>query len=616
MFPEKLPAHPPGGHQRVLLPSLTVALVLVAMPLLIWSVDTAVIRHAGHVSFGTYLLPTVTAAARDSDAAPAATAERIPDAVPAPVEVSPSPLSQAGGPAAAVEGVTGYGIAPAPGLESVAAPPMPSIAVPGWLSVELEKNFTSTLLSRWLEPGGEPCRDDRTTGVSIPGLDGSDVVELAAGPIHEFVIHALDDAGNRRCLGGDYFETDLSGASWKSRPPVKDNGNGSYTMRFQVHPDFAGDYNLTVVLLFRSFEGLKLSPERFAFRRELRSIPIRFYRATRRGGAAAPLPKLQLCRAADFQSRDVWSGRWTRHARNDNCDIDHDGRYRCLDPAFPCRKPWCRGHLGALESNGWVYSAHCSFALFKQDAAWRCLRGRWLFFWGDSNHVDTIRNLLNFVLGLPEVRAVPRRFDTNFTNPRNPSETVRITSLFNGHWNETMNYQGLYSLQHEGFRELVRRYFSEDDRVPDVVVLNSGLHDGVYWRNIRAFAGGADYAAKFWEDILADLRARGKPAPAVFYRTTIATGGYARDLAFNPHKMEAFNGVLLKKLRERGLLTGGVVDEFDMTFPWHWDNRCNDGVHYGRAPAKARWRDGQIGHQYFVDLMLAHVLLNAICGRP
>jgi hypothetical protein len=51
-----------------------------------------------------------------------------------------------------------------------------------------------------------------------------------------------------------------------------------------------------------------------------------------------------------------------------------------------------------------------------------------------------------------------------------------------------------------------------------------------------------------------------------------------------------------------------------MTFPWHYDNRCNDGVHYGRAPAKRVWRDGKIGHQYFVDLMLGHVLLNAICN--
>jgi hypothetical protein len=48
----------------------------------------------------------------------------------------------------------------------------------------------------------------------------------------------------------------------------------------------------------------------------------------------------------------------------------------------------------------------------------------------------------------------------------------------------------------------------------------------------------------------------------------------------------------------------GWSDNFDMTFPWHYDNHCNDGVHYGRQPTRLVWLDGKIGHQYFVDLML------------
>ncbi|PWA40192.1 hypothetical protein CTI12_AA565130 [Artemisia annua] len=77
--------------------------------------------------------------------------------------------------------------------------------------------------------------------------------------------------------------------------------------------------------------------------------------------------------------------------------------------------------------------------------------------------------------------------------------------------------------------------------------------------------------------------------------------------------MEAFNGVFVDKLKQFGVIDY-IVDHFDMTYPWHYDNRCNDGVHYGRFPAKARWRDDQIGHQYFVDLMLCHVLLNWFLG--
>ncbi|PKA60890.1 hypothetical protein AXF42_Ash006525 [Apostasia shenzhenica] len=494
-----------------------------------------------------------------------------------------------------------------------------------WISAYTVPNFTSTLLSRWLTPGGEPCRETLTAAVSIPAFDSSPASSpalLHAGELHELAFFALDESNRHRCLGGDYFEADLSGPQWKSRPPILDHGNGSYSLRLQIHSRFASPnstFTLSIVLLFRRFDGLKLSTNRFAFRRELRRISIKFDPPS----AAFPtLPNLQICRAGagDF-SGTAWSGRWTRLAGNDSCAVDRDGRYRCLPETVPCSPPWCGGGapLAALESNGWVYSAHCAFRLFDQISAWRCLHGHWLLFWGDSNHVDTIRNLLTFVLGIADgdaIAAVTRRFDRRFVNPLNASESLRITNIFNGHWNETQNYLGLASLAHQPFRDLVRRYFDNPGGgAPDVVVLNSGLHDGVYWRSIRHFAQGAEFAAKFWEELLAGVR-RWLPAraPRVFYRRTIAAGGYARELGFNPSKMEAFDGVFLEKLTARGAITGGVVDEFDMTFPWHYDNRCNDGVHYGRKPARARWRDGEIGHQYFVDLMLVHVLLNAFCN--
>ncbi|KAJ7954957.1 Cytochrome P450 family protein [Quillaja saponaria] len=473
-----------------------------------------------------------------------------------------------------------------------------------WISAELEPNLTSNLLARWLAPGGEPCRDSKTVGIAIPRLDGGNLTELSAGDVHEFAFQALDDHRKPRCLGGDYFETDLSGDSWKSRPLVKDFGNGSYSISLQVHPDFTGEYNLTVILLYRHFEGLKFTPWKFVYDRVLRNISLRFYKNR------AWLPELKMCNKSDF-SKDVWSGRWTRHGKNEDCQISNDGRYLCLAPDFPCKAPWCNGSLGLLESNGWVYSTHCSFRIYSADSAWNCLKNRWIFFWGDSNHVDTIRNILNFILILPEIHSVPRRFDMNFSNPKDPSQSVRITSIFNGHWNEMQNYLGLDSLKDEGFQNLLKTYFS-GDTIPDTMILNSGLHDGVHWPNIRRFAAGAEHAASFWADVMKTVKHRGLAWPKVFYRTTVATGGYARTLAFNPNKMEVFNGVFLEKLRQAGVVSG-VIDNFDMTFPWHFDNRCNDGVHYGRAPAKMKWKDGQIGHQYFVDLMLAHVLLNSAC---
>ncbi|CAN4112742.1 unnamed protein product [Withania somnifera] len=473
-----------------------------------------------------------------------------------------------------------------------------------WISVELEVNYSSNLLTKWSTLRSEPCRESRTVDIKIPDLDGRENIELSAGDIHEFVFHAFDDSGKPHCLGGDYFETDIAGETWKSRPPIKDLGNGTYQFSLQVHPDFSGNYNLTIILLFRHYEGLRFWPERFAFDKVLRVIPVKFSKSS------AELPEISQCKKSDLV-RDVWSGRWTRHAKNDSCPISNYGRYRCQEPNFPCQKPWCDGPLGSLESNGWVYSTHCSFKIFSSKDAWNCLKDRWIFWWGDSNHCDTVRNILHFILDVNNIKEVPRRVDLNITNPRNPSQTVRFTNIFNGHPNEMGNNRGLNSLTDAGYRELLKEYFS-GHVVPDTIIMNSGLHDGLYWSNIRGFIEGADYALSFWAEVLNGVRQRGLTPPEVIYRTTVAPGGSSRTLGFNPNKMEAFNGVILDKFRAYGLVDH-VIDDFDMTYPWHYDNRCNDGVHYGRSPAKLKWRDGQIGHQYFVDVMLGHVLLNALC---
>ena len=101
------------------------------------------------------------------------------------------------------------------------------------------------------------------------------------------------------------------------------DGDGSYSFRLQVAPRFAArEFRLTIVILYRSWEGLKFSSSRFKYRAELRRIRLLF-----RPDNNAALPALETCRAADF-SRDAWSGRWTRLAKNDSCeDVDAAGRY-------------------------------------------------------------------------------------------------------------------------------------------------------------------------------------------------------------------------------------------------------------------------------------------------
>ncbi|KAK9664839.1 hypothetical protein RND81_14G072500 [Saponaria officinalis] len=472
-----------------------------------------------------------------------------------------------------------------------------------WVLVEVDTNYSTNLIRRWLEPGGEPCKDSETADIKFVNIDETKPIVFSTELVHEIVFQAIDERGNAHCLGGDYIEIDISGELWKSRPPLKDYGNGTYSFDLQVQRHFAGNYTMRIILLFRHFKGLSFSPTRFAVDKQLRNFPISFTLTE------MMLPELETCKKADFK-RGIWAGRWTRHAQNDSCEISDDGRYRCLDPNYPCPTPWCYGSLGSLESNGWIYSAHCSFRLFSGEDAWKCLHHRWIFLWGDSNHIDTIRNVMFFILNVP-IPPISRRFDLNITNPEDGSQWIRITNIFNGHWDDKSNYLGLNSLLNEEYRKLLKEYFS-GPVVPDTVIFNSGLHDGVHWPNIRRFVGGAQYAANFWKEVVEEVKQRGLNIPNFILRSTITAGGYARTLAFNPNKIEAFNAVLLEKMTATGIVTG-IVDSFDMTWAWHYDNRCNDGVHYGRFPAKLKWRDGQIGHQYFVDLMLGHVLLNAIC---
>lgn len=297
---------------------------------------------------------------------------------------------------------------------------------------------------------------------------------------------------------------------------------------------------------------MKFSPERFAFDRVLRVIPIRFYQSALR------LSELRPCRMLDY-SREVWSGQWTCHAKNENCVISNDGCYRYQEPSVPCQHAWCVVALGLLESNRWVYSAHCSFRLLMREEAWSMLRDRWIIWWGDSNHCDTIRNILHFIMDMCGLDIVPRRFDTNITNPRDPSQVVPFTSIFNGHPNDTGNYQGLNLLNNVEYRRLLRGYF-EGQVVPNTIVMNSGLHYGVYWSNVTRFITGEVYAAIFWASVMEGVESKGLDRPMVIHQTTVAMGGYARRLAFNPHKMEACNGIVLDKLR-RYQVVDRIIDD-------------------------------------------------------
>ncbi|KAJ8451974.1 hypothetical protein Cgig2_016555 [Carnegiea gigantea] len=169
--------------------------------------------------------------------------------------------------------------------------------------------------------------------------------------------------------------------------------------------------------------------------------------------------------------------------------------------------------------------------------------------------------------------------------------------LQDGHWNISQGHLGLKTLTLKEHRDSLESFF-DGYVVPDTVLFNSGLHDGRYSRRLDQYVVGADHAISIWREMIEG--------------STVATLSFMRYMGINPSNMEAFNGILAEKLKAARLITG-IIDYFDMTWAWHFDRTSNDGMHYGRFPSKSKWKDGQIEHQYFVDLMLGHVILNNIC---
>lgn len=482
------------------------------------------------------------------------------------------------------------------------------------------QNITGKIIDEMALNGTGPCYEHHTNSTKVIGFpDNVEALTLSTNVLHKLWLQSYDSEGGRRCAGGDYYELDLASSLWKSRPQIEDFRNGTYGVQFMVPETYAGSFNFSAYLLFDAYHGLDRDGRSFKIATLTVSLRINFANEaanaaianTSTTAMAATVGDLKRCDPAmDFKAH-AWTGRWSRPVENDTCVADQGGRYaHCFSNTeqIPCRKPsWCSGNVSRLESVGWSYSAHCAFHIFAPQEAWDCLAGRWLFFWGDSNHQDTIRNLLTFILDIkpPPGRDflhffVDRSFQNWFRNPQNLEQEVRITSHYNGHAMVDDNGLGLDSLTSPEYRNYITNFFKAN-RYPDTVIMNSGLHDGQLHRDIPSFVRSVKFALTYWSDLVGNVTS--KP-PRLLYRTTIAPAGVYRGLPSNPQKMEVYNRILAEQVQVR-FPDVQLVDAFDMSFPFHYDNHYSDGGHYGRPP--------QGDHHYFVDVMLGHVLLNALC---
>ncbi|KAL3679671.1 hypothetical protein R1sor_022627 [Riccia sorocarpa] len=470
---------------------------------------------------------------------------------------------------------------------------IPLVDPPHWsnysnLYIPAGASYTDTLFSLVTLNGSKPCHNQTTNFTKLEGLPkrSNGKISLQYDRKYSLTLVAYTEDGRRRCSGGDYFEVDLHSDKYRSRPPTVDYGNGTYGIEVEVPGSWAGKFTLEIWLLWTNWHGMD---------------------------------EVELAINETYCVKKVVMTQELNVALNENGEEEPNPgkRYRCLPPEHSyCEEPWCSGPLHKLESNGWSYSAHCSFKLFERQEAWECLNNKWIVIWGDSNFQDTVRNLLLFILDwqLPPMANLAefqlnRNYENFFVNPYRPDQSFQVSMIFNGHHLSWENGEGLRSLNYTEHTDWINLHFN-GTKSPDYVIMNSGLHDG--YHELDPFINEVDMAVKWWVDLYKSIPADKKPQ--FLYRTTVAPAGLSRSMPGNPHKLESYNRIMVEKLRAmRHEFPVKFVDSFDMSYPFHYTNEYSDGGHYGRAPGTPLKPWYRSPHWYFVDIMLAHIWLNAIC---
>ena len=306
--------------------------------------------------------------------------------------------------------------------------------------------------------------------------------------------------------------------------------------------------------------------------------------------------------AGDF-SADAWDGYWARST---------------------CPGPFCGGagrHSAASqgepeqEANAgpiafWIYRTWvCFFDVFSVSDAQQCLAGKKWVFSMDSNGPHSIHSLLVPILNATEMPLDSRGFrhiaeythNATFTAPREGSFCIVLT--YNGHANLDSWHDGLSTVFSPVFVERHSAAVASFNRAAvQLTVINSGLHDLAGKFEPADFAAILPEALDVYDRISSTAAKPGHGPTLRVWRTTITPAGVVRTRAGTPQTVEILNAITAQVVRARKDPEWLIVDDFDMTFPWSFDNRFSDGGHYG-VPGSAN----------FVDQMLLHVYLTLVC---
>jgi hypothetical protein len=393
---------------------------------------------------------------------------------------------------------------------------------------------------------------------------------------------------------GDYYETLIDTPHYRSSVALINLYNGQHIgepLRIPANLEQIDEpLRLRVWRLYRNFEGLEKHDQTIGdfnsgpFARELivdLSLPV--YGASHNGGQLAE--DRRICTVEDFEAYQ-WQGFWWRDA---------------------------------LDDASWsFYRSNCKARRFSQEDASTCLAGRWLAYMGDStaegercppslchcshgkeaDRRDMLRNTLWTFLGDaypspsngPMPANIPRQCDFNITHPLHPDRWTRISHIWNGHYELAGDKIGLASFRHE--RQIERHdQFFQQNRDIDTFLINSGLHDSWLRVTPESFLQDFDVGWRYYmKNIESIRRERVNKTTEIIYRYSntpaIPLGGYQMRTPMNPWSMDMINllerNYLVDYQREPEAFHLTHLDSFQVTWPWHFDNEMNDGIHYGK----------------------------------
>lgn len=379
------------------------------------------------------------------------------------------------------------------------------------------------------------------------------------------------------------------------RVPLSQDGGGEVS----AAGAFAGSAELQAFALEGRYFATGFKTERFTRRHDFPTLTTRVARDCRGADKLGSSQRASLrergasrrCSvAAGDYSLTAWDGFW---ARVDACAPPFCGGLGRISAA-------AQGEADAAFPLFWVYRQwRCTFDVFSVDEAQRCLEGRKILFSMDSNGPHTLVNLVGVVLNAtpsPVVRkGIVREFASRaaFLGPRSGNISVAIS--YNGHPDVEHYHEGLSTVLTPAFAARHAAAVAAFGGGPAfLTVVNSGLHDLALKFDPAFFAAALPRALDVYDRL--DGTERSALAPLRVWRTSVAPAGDARTRFGNPQTIEILNAVSTPLVLERAAPPWHVVDEYDMTFPFCFDNRFSDGGHYG-GPGSAN----------FIDIMLIHV---------